>query len=110
MDDWTLEHPPAAEPAKTRDTRPLRWWFVRVDGHDLRASRGWLERAGRVMDEGKGTAADEGSSWFVLRSRCDTIEELRERFGSPHGMVEHIEEIARRSHGWTLASQLPLIG
>ena len=110
MDDWKLENPTAKEPTEPRDARPQRWWFVRVATQNLREARGWLENAGPVMDEGRGTMASPDSSWFVLRSRCGTIEELRERFGSEHVRVEHVEEIAQRSHGWTLARQLPLIG
>lgn len=114
MDDWKLEPCPPAPATAPRDTRPLRWWFVRVTGikdpEDLARARKWVSGVGRVWNEGHGTASSREAGWFVLRCRCESIREVRERLGPAHSVVDRIEEVPHRSHGVSLARQMPLIG
>lgn len=113
MDDWKLEPSPSV-PAPRSAPRRLRWWFLRVAGvrgpSDLAYARTWVARAGRVWDEGCGTAAAPDAGWFVVRARCETVAELRGRLGEDHVAADLIEEIPHRAHAATLVRQLPLIG
>lgn len=114
MDEWKLELAPPLLTSPARDVRRLRWWFVRVvgirDPEDLARAQDWVKRAGKVWDSGTGVVGVEDAGWFVVRSQCVSVMELRERFGPEHREVDRVEEMPHRSHATTLTRQIPLIG